>query len=266
MRVALGTDAGHAGRSNEDFAAAAPLGAVLVDGAGIPGAGAVCRHGVAWYARRLGGAVLALLDERPLRTVVAEAITTVAESHRGTCAVADAISPSAAVAVVRVAGGVIDYLLLGEATIVIGRPESGPEVVTDLREARVVESFLPALRTAGKGSAEYQRLLQELRSRRNSPGGFWVAKDDPAAAEHAVVGSVQIDGPVEAVLLSNGASRLVDRFGLTDWSGLLTLVAGTDGPGELIRRVRQAENREAVPADDATVVHCHLAGCDRPLG
>jgi hypothetical protein len=54
-------------------------------------------------------------------------------------------------------------------------------------------------------------------------------------------------------LLSNGASRLVDTFALTGWAGLLHLLE-TDGPGEIIRRVREAEVCDGVATDDATIV------------
>lgn len=59
--VMMATSAGHAGRSNEDFVGAVPAAAVLLDGAGIPGAESICHHGVAWYTHRLGGALLGLL-------------------------------------------------------------------------------------------------------------------------------------------------------------------------------------------------------------
>ena len=55
-----------------------------------------------------------------------------------------------------------------------------------------------------------------------------------------------------AALLSNGASRLVDTFGLTDWAGLLRLL--DHGPAEIIRRVREAEARRGVATDNATVI------------
>ncbi len=47
---------------NEDFTGAVPTAAVLIDGAGIPGTESICRHGVAWYAGRLGGSLLSLLS------------------------------------------------------------------------------------------------------------------------------------------------------------------------------------------------------------
>ena len=49
------------------YTGAVPAAAVLVDGAGIPGADSLCRHGVAWYAGRLGGGLLSLLSLAPDR-------------------------------------------------------------------------------------------------------------------------------------------------------------------------------------------------------
>ena len=69
------------------------------------------------------------------------------------------------------------------------------------------------------------------------PGGFWVAKDDPWAADAAITVSCPVSELTGAVLLSKGASRIVDRF-------------------QLVHLVRQAEAHHAVAADDATIAHC----------
>ena len=65
VRVATATDAGHAGRSNEDVVATGPGVAVLVDGAGVPGAGLLCHHGVAWYAALIAEEVVAAACTSP---------------------------------------------------------------------------------------------------------------------------------------------------------------------------------------------------------
>ena len=49
--------------------------------------------------------------------------------------------------------------------------------------------------------------------------------------------------------------RIVDRFRLTGWPGVLALLAGVGAAG-IIERVRNAEKRHAVSPDDATVVYC----------
>ncbi|MFI9642183.1 hypothetical protein ACIG87_19300 [Micromonospora sp. NPDC051925] len=57
------------------------------------------------------------------------------------------------------------------------------------------------------------------------------------------------------MLLSNGASRIVDRFRLADWPEVVATLTAR-GPTEIIDRVRQEEARHAVPPNDATIVHC----------
>ncbi|MEE1844478.1 MULTISPECIES: hypothetical protein [unclassified Streptomyces] len=47
----------------------------------------------------------------------------------------------------------------------------------------------------------------------------------------------------------------MDRFRLADWSAVIALLASS-GPADVIRRVRQAEARHSVAADDATIAHC----------
>ncbi|MEV5504158.1 integrase [Nonomuraea fuscirosea] len=258
MRVSTASVAARAGRVNEDFTGAVPAGAVLVDGAGIPGGEATCRHGVAWYASRLGGALLALLAPGPgrdLRDLLAEAIEQVTDAHRGTCDVADPIGPSATVAMLRVSGGVLDHLVLGDCYLVLDRADGAPVVVTDPREVVISRSYVPALEAAGQGTDEYQRILGELRAHRNAPGGFWLAKDDPRAAGEAVTGSRPIPELSGAVLLSNGAARIAGELEPIGWPEVLAVLASS-GPAEIIRRVRRAEARHAVRPDDATITHC----------
>ncbi len=263
MRVTMTSVAAGTGRANEDFTGAVPTAAVLIDGAGIPGAGPVCRHGVAWYAGRLGGTLLSLvslLPGRGLPVLLAEAIAHVTDAHRNTCDVADPISPSAAVAVLRLSDGLVEHLVLGDAVLVLDRTDEAPLVVSDTREVTIRRPYESALDAVADGSDAYHRILRDLRANRNQPGGFWVAKDDPRAADEAITGRCPIAGLAGAALLSNGAGRIVDRFGLADWPGVMADLASS-GPADIIRRVRHAEAAHGVAPDDATIAHCTgLAG------
>jgi hypothetical protein len=71
-----------------------------------------------------------------------------------------------------------------------------------------------------RGMAE---LVTEQRRHRSHPGGFWVAGTDPAAARHALTDTAPRAGLHRAAVLSDGATRLVDRFGLLDWPGFLAV-------------------------------------------
>jgi len=258
MRVTMTSVAARTDHANEDFTGAVPTAAVLTDGAGIAGAEPICRHGVAWYASRLGGSLLgllALVRDRSLAALLAGAIEQVTDDHRDTCDVADPISPSATVAILRVSDGLVEHLVLGDSVLVLDRADGAPLVVSDPREVIIGRSYGSALEAAADGSDEYHRILRDLRANRNAPGGFWVAKDDPRAADEAITGSCPVSELTGAALLSNGASRIVDRFGLADWPGVMAVLA-SGGPADIIHRVRRAEARHAVAADDATIAHC----------
>lgn len=267
MRISMATSAGHAGRPNEDFVGAVPTAAVLLDGAGIPGAESICSHGVAWYTHRLGGALLGRLardDGRDLTACLATAIDETAADHRGACDLADPRSPQATVLIVRAHRGRLDYLLLADSFLVLDQVRGGPRTITDEREVAARRVCSAPLRGMAPGTPGYDRIrescVQAMRARRNQPGGYWIAKEDPRAAAEAVTGSRPLPELTGVALLSNGASRIVSPYGLSDWPGVLDLL-GAGGPAEIIRRVRQAEARtsgdlaDRVP-DDATVAHC----------
>jgi hypothetical protein len=266
----MASSAGHPDRPNEDFVGAVPGAAVLLDGAGIPGAEAVCSHGVGWFVQRLSAALLDRLfheDGADLVDTLAASISTVAGMHRDTCDITSTVSPQAAVAIVRFREERVEYLVLGDIYVVLDLSDRDPEVVTDPREVAVRSQCVGPLRGKATGTAEYDCALASVRdafrSRRNRPGGFWVAKEDPYAATQAVTGTVTLDSLFGVALLTNGASRLVAPYQVADWRTVLDL-ARTGGPSEFLRRVREAEEgtRRAggstaiYEPDDATIAFC----------
>jgi hypothetical protein len=266
MRVSMATSAGTAGTPNEDFVGAVPSAVVLLDGAGIPGTESICFHGVGWYTHRLGGALLGRLsrgDGADLPTILGASILETADDHRATCDVADPSSPQATVAMARVRGNRLDYLVIADCFVVLEGVDGVPEMITDEREVAARLECAAPLTGMSEDTPEYADVraacVEALRARRNRPGGYWIAKDDPQAAQHALVGSLPLREIASVALLSNGASRIVSTYGLTDWRGVLDLV-NAHGPAEIIHRVRQAEahsdGRDSPDADDATVAHC----------
>ena len=252
---------GHAGRINEDFVGATTGLAVLLDGAGIPNTEAICVHGVAWYASTLGSTMLSCWARREavdLRAVLARAIEEVAGRHRSTCDIANPSSPQATVAMVAVQDQTLHYLALADAFVVLGTRGTDPVVVTDGREVQVRRESLAPLNGLAAGTPEYRRMramvIEELRGRRNQASGYWIAKDDPAAAAEAVTGTVPLDEVDSFALLSNGASRVVDPYGLLDWRACMQVLHST-GPHALLRRLRQHEEGrpDGPPVDDASV-------------
>ncbi|WP_212808315.1 hypothetical protein [Micromonospora endophytica] len=242
----------------------------MLDGAGLSGTPSRCSHGVAWYTRQLGGALLAGLapnNRQMLTTVLADAINQTASLHAGTCQLDDPGTPSATVIVLRRNRDQLEYLVLADSVLLLDQADHAPLVVSDDREADVGRLYRATMDGLTNGTPEHDQArrdyVQALRAHRNKPGGFWVAAADPSAADEAIVGSRPVKDVTAAALLSDGASRLTDIFGLTDWAGLLAILRDR-GPAELIRQVRAAEDSDldggrwprGKTHDDATATYC----------
>jgi hypothetical protein len=255
---------------NEDFAAVTPSAAVLLDGAGTPaGLGTGCVHGIAWYARTLGTVLLSEITAAgsgSLADCLHAAIGDVTARHEDTCDLSHAGSPAATVVAIRVRGDELEYLVLSDSVLVLAS-EGANEVVTDNRietASRPHRGLYEAMPIgAPERDAAFRHYVQTVRAMKNTDAGYWVASADPEAARHAICGSTALGGLRAALLLSDGASRLADLFGLVSWDELVSLVLES-GPAELIVQVRTAEAsdpdgsrwRRGKAVDDATVVCC----------
>ncbi|WP_129667036.1 protein phosphatase 2C domain-containing protein [Phytoactinopolyspora endophytica] len=268
MDVCFASSPQHADVLNEDFVAATSGGAVVIDGAGTPeGADSGCVHGVAWYSRAVGYALVARMAEleRPLHDCLAQAIIHVRDLHRADCDLGHPGTPSSTVTAIRENGDRLDYLVLADSPLVLDLADR-IEVICDHRVDAFQREMPASMRENPLGSAEYRAGLREYiaewRRHRNVEGGFWVASSQPDAAAHALTGTVPLADVSAAALLSDGASRLVDRFGLLSWRDLLDLL-DNQGPAELVRRVRDVERNtaEQYPGkahDDATAAYCRF--------
>jgi len=272
MQVTLASRRSPDATSNEDFIAATAACVVVVDGASVPAElGTGCAHGTAWFARHLGTHLLGLLTSQPEHSPadnLAQAITDVAALHADTCDLDHPGTPSATVAILREQPDTIDYLVLGDTTILLEQP-TGIRAITDDRLESVASVQHDAMHQQATGSAAHARsfaqLVTEQRRHRNHPDGFWVASTDPAAAQHALVDTIARESLHRAAVLSDGATRLVDRFGLVDWSSFLAVLA-EQGPDAIIAQVRAAEHSDpdgqrwprGKRHDDASAAFCQL--------
>jgi Protein phosphatase 2C len=178
---------------------------------------------------------------------MASAIESTCSAHAGTCDLANPDSPSSTVALVRSVGTAIEYLVLGDSPVAL-RTSDGIMPVIDDR----VDHLQP-------GGRPYTRDL--VRSKRNAPGGFWVASTNPQAAYEAISGIM--NDVTHVALLTDGLTRLVEYYGHS-WGGIFELL-GSHGPSGLIRRVREAERNCPPPTygygkqhDDATAVYIQV--------
>ena len=284
MRIQSATEPGDPKRANEDYAAAAApaLGSggalVVLDGVTGPSGPDGCRHGVSWFATRLGGSLLELLCSRresSLAECLAEGISRTADAHRDTCDLSHPRTPQATAALARWDERRVEYLVLCDAVLLLdeaspadeepgrtGAPTEGTHPDTGVRV--VLDTRLSDLRPAARRLPPGERAAF-IEGMRNAPGGFWTAAADPSVARRAVTGSLERRRVRGLAALTDGLGRWVETFGLGGWSDLYALLA-TRGPGLAIDQVRAAEAADplgtafprAKTHDDASVVIARL--------
>ncbi len=257
--------------NNEDGAVVrGPVVGVFDGVSAPPGFDSGCVHGVAWYVAHLTARLAEAIDRDPgatLPDLLGAAIETVRSDHNGQCDLDNPGTPAATVCLVADRGDAVEYLLLSDCVLVI---DDGTDVtpLTDWRFAKAVRSIEypdPDALDAAQRFVEYTRRKHQLI---NTIEGYWIAASNPDAAHHAITATLPLTGDKairRAALLTDGASRAVDLFGLFGWRELLDLVTDK-GPEELISRVRHAERAvddlSTVPGlefkrhDDSTVALC----------
>jgi serine/threonine protein phosphatase PrpC len=264
MRYATATEPGSPGAENEDWHYANHGLIVVLDGA-TTRTDTGCIHGVSWYASHLGQSLARLGLDRDLKLgqILTNAIALTADEHRE-CDLRHPGTPSATVAMLRISGSSLEYLVLGDTTVIV---ETGTETQV-LTDDRVDTTAQPERAEADRypiGSPEKRSALIRMKHAelavRNQPGGYWVAAADPMVATHALSGEFVLHEVRRVAVLTDGAARVVSMFDLLNWSGVLDVLTET-GPTDVIRRVRAQETADPngtkwprnKASDDATVV------------
>lgn len=243
MRIATASEPGDAAKASEDWIHADRDIVIVLDGA-TARTDTGCIHGIAWYAAKLGSAIANLAVDRSLelKAVLGQAIAETANQHRE-CDLEHAGTPSAAVGIVRQQVDIIEYLVLGDITLVLDLGDQ-PVVITDERvDATAVDERAEAARLPF-GSEEKRLALLRMKHAelavRNQPNGYWVAAADPSAADHAITGTVPSTDMRRFAVLTDGAARAAVLFHALDWPILLDALENK-GPSWLISRVRELE-------------------------
>lgn len=255
MRVRLVSEPAPGHADNEDAAIHhGPLVGVFDGVTELPEVDSGCVHGPAWYVRRLTTRLTEVTTESPeapLTDALATAIERVNDDHEGRCDLSNPATPAATVCLVREDGDALDYLILSDSTLVVDL-DGQVRVVTDDRFRQVAAHLRDlAMSEYDVSSKEQGARMRRVDTRKyaltNQPGGYWVAAAEPGAAYQAVTGRLPLRGRDRvrrAALLTDGASCAVDDYALMNWTELLDLLT-RQGPEELIRRVRAAEDGDA---------------------
>jgi len=260
-------------KDNEDWLGSGPDMVVVLGGCGASElldrqVDQHCVHGLAWYVRTLGTALLRSGADpaTPLPDVLATAVAETASAHQGRCDLRHPETPAATVVSLRQNRETVEYLILSDSTLIVDDGSEEPIVLTDDRAARLsIEDYGDAEYGSAKFSEIAQRRAEQISRMRNRPDGFPIAASDPRAAYRAVAGQLSRSQARRAILASDGATRLVEPFGQLTWLGLLNL-AELHGPEEVVSRTREVERSDPMATrwrrdrvhDDATLAFCQF--------
>lgn len=247
--------------ANEDRVRSGDRWVLVLDGAGrYPGRDGGCVHPVTWVVEHLADHAQEQLETRPDATLVditREAIRRTMTDHGAACDLTDPLSPGAALAIVRVRADVVEWLVLGDCAVALDRTDAEPLVVIDDRVDHLPDA--PVTDTEVRTyDPDYVATV------RNTPAGFWVAGAVPAAADHALTGTLNRHTVRQVLVCSDGVTRLTERHGWS-WTDMFTR-AVQNGPDALVSAVRAADAADPNPRrwrgklhDDATVALAQLA-------
>ena len=203
----------------------------LLDELDLPGA-----SNPSWYAQVLGLALAESAGPQDPRAVLAAALAKVDELGHQLVGPESQRFPSAAVSLVTTDDdGALSVLSLADCHVGaalndgevrhVGQALDGPSSRDELRRARL---------------------------ERNTPEGVWVARREPAAAQHARLVTL---GPAHTVALaSDGAWRAVDLGLVSGPADFLEAVQTPMGAQELMLMLRTTQDEIGESADDASVL------------
>jgi len=234
------------GSSNQDQYLVGDYYAAVFDGASAFPPEPSDRDG-GWYARELAKAVQErMAPSSDLRGVLKDALEDVLREHD-----LDADGPSSTVALTRWDDVNLDCLVLGDSPIAVMHSNSHVDVMTDRRLSAIGAGKRRAYRqrlVAGGGfDSEHRELLRSLQAEqrkfRNKPDGYWIAADDPSAAGQAFTRRFPVRSICAAMLMTDGASAIVDRFGLTTWAEMASRLP-REGCAEVLAEIDHAESAD----------------------
>jgi hypothetical protein len=229
--------------SSEDRILQTTNAAIVLDGASEPDTEG---FDGGWMAETLGAELRGLLAAAPdgdLRTLLREAIATIAERYN----LAPGRSPSTTVSIIRWTSQHVDVLVLGDSPIAVQDIHGRTHLVRDDRLANVArverEAYISAVAQTGFEQVpitEWRTLINAQRALRNRPGGYWIAEAAPEAAYHGIQRRWPREEVSTAVAMTDGVANGIDRYRvLADWTEALT--TALRDPAALIAVVHHAE-------------------------
>lgn len=240
---------------NEDYVAAGPTYAVLLDGAsGITDARVLPYHSgsdAQWFSHFVGGRICKYLDESrgaidSIRLAVDDSRSFIGEY--GATDNED-LFPSSTLVTAAVTDDLVDIVSLGDSPVFIGLKGGSFVTMSDLRIADLDQVAVDAMIDRSRGlamngvqkRAAINNILLANRQLKNKPDGYWILDPSGAALGHLNLMQLSVDDVDFVCAMSDGLERAFDLFGLAD-SATFLATATRESFEDLIVRLRAEEN------------------------
>lgn len=141
----------------------------------------------------------------------------------------------------------VEYLNLCDASLLYQLSDGSVERITTPGVLQKVDTRTQRLRHLAQSpessvtASDVESYIRQTRQHANTPGGYWVAQQNPIAALFATTGVIDRSRSETIVLHSDGVDPIVELHEeFSQWSDMLSF-ATAEGADAVIRALRQAE-------------------------
>jgi hypothetical protein len=175
------------------------------------------------------------------------------------------IPPSAAGLICKLEGNILEYLVLGDVTMIV-RSQKSISIVRDPSSVQREVAFLQEAMDAHQSLGE---VIDRRRSQMNRNDGYWIWSISREAVDHAYLSQFAVSPDSTVLLASDGFLRLVDVFGSVNHDELMLLAMnkGCDFIIDMVRDLERADDDcsrfpRATVRDDASGLLLSVIGND----
>ncbi|MHB1902619.1 MAG: hypothetical protein ACYCTG_00740 [Ferrimicrobium sp.] len=150
------------------------------------------------------------------------------------------IPPSAAGLICKLEGGILEYLVLGDVTMIVSSQKS----ISIVRDPSAIQREAFYLMEATTSQKSLGEVLEQRRRGMNTQAGYWIWSTSKDAVDNAYLSQFVVSPDSWVLLASDGFLRLVDLFRSVSHDELM-LLAIDKGCEFIIDMVRDLEREDA---------------------
>lgn len=241
------------GDFNEDIVGLSPYGAWVLDGAtGLNNKNLVSTESDAkWYVSWWNSYLHENMErEDSLKVIIKEGIEEITKEYYKLTydKEVEAIDiPSCSCSILKFYKDKIEYLLLGDCTLLVNHNESvkilkdetlcrlDKKIFDFMQEAKDVTNL-----TLKERKAEVMPIIIENRLKKNTVGGYWALEFSKEAVDNCISGFIDIEYKMKIMMASDGFSCVYDRYKIFDKNEMMK-IAEIKGIDYIYRKVRELE-------------------------